>query len=67
VTLITVYEKPTCTTCRRVVQLLAERDIDFERVDYFVEPFGEERLRLLLAKAGLRPRDVVRPKEHVDR
>jgi arsenate reductase len=63
VTLITVYEKPTCTTCRRVVQLLAQQGVDFERVDYFVDPLGEDRLGALLAKAGLRPRDVVRPKE----
>ncbi|MFL5822155.1 MAG: arsenate reductase family protein [Solirubrobacteraceae bacterium] len=60
---ITVYEKRTCTTCRRLAALLTERGIDFERVDYFVEPLGEEQLRSLLAKAGLRPRDVVRMKE----
>ena len=28
-----------------------------------VEPIGEDKLRALLAKAGLRPRDVVRLKE----
>jgi arsenate reductase len=60
---ITVYEKPTCTTCRRLVSLLTERGVDFERVNYFVEPLGEEALRALLRKAGLRPRDVVRLKE----
>ena len=60
---LVVYEKPTCTTCRRLVTLLSERGIDFDRVDYFIEPVGEERLRSLLAKAGLRPRDVVRLKE----
>lgn len=60
---ITVYEKPTCTTCRRLFSLLTERGIDFDRVDYFVEPLGEDRLRALLRKAGLRPRDVVRMKE----
>lgn len=60
---ITVYEKPTCTTCRRLSTLLSERGIDFERVDYFIDPLGEDQLRALLAKAGLRPRDVVRMKE----
>jgi arsenate reductase (glutaredoxin) len=60
---LTVYEKPTCTTCRRVAALLNERGIDFDRVDYFIEPLDEQRLRSLLRKAGLRPRDVVRLKE----
>jgi arsenate reductase (glutaredoxin) len=60
---LTVYEKPTCTTCRRLGELLQERGVDFERVDYHVEGIAEERLRELLAKAGLRPRDVLRTKE----
>ncbi len=60
---LTVYEKPTCTTCRRLAALLSERGIDFDRVDYFIEPLDEQRLRSLLRKAGLRPRDVVRLKE----
>jgi arsenate reductase (glutaredoxin) len=60
---ITVYEKPTCSTCRRLFALLDERGVDFERVDYIVDPLGEEKLRSLLAKAALRPRDVVRMKE----
>jgi len=60
---ITVYEKPTCTTCRKLVTLLQEEGIDFERVDYFVEPLGRERLVTLLRKAGLSPRDVLRTRE----
>jgi arsenate reductase len=60
---ITVYEKPTCSTCRRLFALLTERGIDFERVDYILDPLGDEKLRSLLSKAGLRPRDVVRMKE----
>jgi len=60
---LTVYEKPTCTTCRRLAALLTERGIDFERIDYMAEPLTERQLRALLQKAGLRPRDVVRTKE----
>jgi arsenate reductase len=60
---VTVYEKRTCTTCKRLHELLAERGIDFETVEYHVEGIGEERLRELLAKGGLRPGDVLRRKE----
>jgi arsenate reductase len=64
---LTFYEKPTCTTCRKTARLLAERGIDFERVNYCVDPLSEEKLRELLRKAGLRPRDAMRTKEAVYR
>jgi arsenate reductase len=60
---LTVYEKPTCSTCRSLFTLLTERGIDFERVNYIVDPLSASQIQELLAKAGLRPRDVVRMKE----
>lgn len=60
---LTVYEKRTCTTCRKLSALLEERGVEAEKVDYFVEPLDEPRLRELLRKAGLRPADVLRTKE----
>jgi arsenate reductase (glutaredoxin) len=62
---LTVYEKPTCSTCRRLFELLTERGIDFERVDYHVEPLPRDKIESLLAKAALSPRDVVREKEPI--
>ena len=62
---LTVYEKPTCSTCRRLFELLTERGVDFERVDYHVDPLPEEKIRSLLAKAGMRPVDVLRVKEPI--
>jgi arsenate reductase (glutaredoxin) len=60
---LTVYEKPTCSTCRNLFALLTERGIDFQRVNYIVDPLSGSKIRELLGKAGLRPRDVVRMKE----
>ena len=60
---LTVYEKPTCTTCRNLFTLLTERGIDFDRVNYILEPLSAAEIRELVRKAGLRPRDVVRMKE----
>ena len=60
---VTVYEKPTCSTCQRVIGLLTERGIAFRKVDYAREMLSVEELAGVLAKAGLRPRDVVRMKE----
>jgi len=60
---LVVYEKPTCTTCRKLAQLLEQRGIDFDRVNYHVEPLPEDKLRELMRKAGMRPRDALRAKE----
>ena len=60
---ITVYEKPTCTTCKNLATLLTERGIDFERVDYHVDPLPEEKIRDLLRKAGATAHEVARRKE----
>ncbi len=60
---LTVYEKPTCSTCQRVIGLLIDRGVAFRKVDYAREMLSVEQLAGVLAKAGLRPRDVVRMKE----
>jgi arsenate reductase len=61
--LLTVYEKPTCSTCRKLFALLEEEGVPFERVNYMVDPLPEAKLRDLLRKAGLRPRDLLRARE----
>jgi arsenate reductase len=60
---MTVYEKPTCSTCQRVIGLLVERGVALRRVDYTTNMLSADELAVLLVKAGLRPRDVVRLKE----
>ena len=60
---LVVYEKSTCTTCRKLAALLTERGVDFDRVEYHVEGLPEPKLRELLRKAGLRPGDVLRRRE----
>ena len=62
---ITVYEKRTCTKCRELAKLLAERGIDFDRVDFHVEGLPEPKLRDLLRKAGASPADVLRRGEPI--
>lgn len=60
---ITVYEKSTCTTCKRLHALLTERGVDFETVEYVVDGLPEEKIRDLLAKAGISARDAIRARE----
>src|SRR2546423_8336378 len=60
---VIVYEKRTCTTCRRVAELLRERGVDYDDVQYHVEGISQERIRELLDVAGLSARDVLRMHE----
>jgi arsenate reductase (glutaredoxin) len=60
---LTVYEKPTCTTCRKLHALLTERGIDFESVRYHVTGLEEPELRELLRKLGTGPREILRTRE----
>ena len=62
---ITVYEKPTCTTCRNLNKLFEENGVDYRKVNYFIEPLTVEKLKDLLAKANLSAFDVVRKNEAV--
>ena len=57
---VTVYHKPTCTTCRKLWKLLEAQGIDARAVDYFLEPLGRDDLARVLRKAGLGPQDVLR-------
>ena len=62
---ITVYEKPTCTKCREADRLLRESGVDFDKINYYIEPIGEKKLRELIAKMGIKPRELLRTGERV--
>jgi arsenate reductase len=60
---LVVYEKPTCTTCRKLVKLLKEKGVEFERLNYFIDPLPRKKLEELLGKMALGPRDLLRKRE----
>jgi arsenate reductase len=64
---ITVYQKPTCTTCRKVYSVLKDSGVDFETVDYYIEPLSKVKLRELLGKMGISARELLRTKEPIYR
>lgn len=57
---ITVYEKPTCTTCRNLFKVLTEKGINFDKVDYYIEPFTKTKLENLLKKMNMKPSELLR-------
>ena len=64
---ITVYEKPTCTKCREMDRFLRESGVDFSKVNYYLEPLSELRLRELIKKMGIKPRELLRTSESIYR
>jgi arsenate reductase (glutaredoxin) len=64
---ITVYEKPTCTKCREMNRFLQDNGFDFSKVNYYIEPLSEAKLKELLGKMKLKPRDLLRTSEPIYR
>ena len=62
---ITIYQKPTCTTCRQVHAALKESGVSFDAVDYYLDPIPKTKLRELLRKMGLPARELLRTKETI--
>jgi len=64
---ITIYVKPTCTTCRKVLKILRESEADFDSVNYFEEPLSKKTLTQLVKSLGIPPRDLLRINESIYR
>ena len=62
---IVIYQKPTCTTCRQVHAALKESGVDFDAVNYYVDPIPQKKLIELLRKMKMSPRELLRTKEPV--
>ena len=60
---VTIYHNPRCSKSRQTLELLHERGIDPEIVEYLKSPPDEETLGNLLEKLGLAPGDLLRTKE----
>src|SRR5262249_26588821 len=63
--MITIYQKPTCSTCRSVYEALKASGVDFDAVDYYVDPIPREKLIELLRKMGVKPAALLRTKEPI--
>jgi len=60
---VTIYHNPRCSKSRQTLALLAEHDIKPEVIEYLQTPPSAEELKVILAKLGLAPRDLMRLKE----
>jgi arsenate reductase (glutaredoxin) len=62
---ITIYQKPTCTTCRQVYAALKESGVDFDSVNYYTDPISKAKLKELIGKMGVKAPELFRTKEEM--
>jgi arsenate reductase (glutaredoxin) len=62
---ITIYQKPTCTTCRQVYAALKESGVEMEAVNYYTDPLSKAKLKELIKKMGIKPPELFRTKEEI--
>ena len=63
--MITVYQKPTCTTCKQVYSALRDAGVDFNAVNYYTEPLSAAQITMLLRKMRITARQLLRTKEPI--
>ncbi|MFY0591123.1 arsenate reductase (glutaredoxin) [Roseivirga sp.] len=62
---IQVYHNPRCTKSRQAVQLLEERGVDFEVIEYLKELPTAATLKTVISKLGITPFELLRKGEAV--
>ena len=62
---ITIYQKPTCSTCREVFKALKESGVEMDSVDYYIEPLSKAKLAELVKKMGIKASELFRSKEEI--
>ena len=62
---ITIYQKPTCTTCKQVCTALKESGVSFDSVNYYLDPLPKSKIKDLLKKMGIPASGLLRSKEDI--
>ena len=60
---ITIYHNPRCSKSRQALQLLHERGIQPEIVEYLKQPLSAAQIKRLLKMLHMTPRELLRIKE----
>ncbi len=60
---VKIYHNPRCTKSRQTLQLLKDRGIEPEVIEYLKTPPSFEELSDIIDKLGIKPRDLIRKQE----
>lgn len=62
---LTIYQKPTCTTCRKVMKMIQKAGVDFDAINYYIDPIPKTKLKELLKKMGISATELLGTKEEI--
>jgi len=62
---VTIYHNPDCSKSRQTLALLEEHGVEPVIVEYLKTPPTAEKLKTILARLGVSPRELMRRKESV--
>jgi arsenate reductase len=60
---VTIYQKPSCSTCRKTMEMLRDQGVDFDAINYFIDPINKATLKDLLLKLKIPALGLFRTKE----
>ena len=60
---VTIYHNPRCSKCRQTLELLQQKGVDTEVVEYLNNPPDAEQLDTILTLLKLEPRELIRSNE----
>lgn len=60
---VVIYHNPRCSKSRQTLQLLQDRGIEPEVIEYLKTPPDKAKLRQLLKLLGMKPRELMRSRE----
>ena len=60
-----IYHNPRCAKSRETLQLIEEKGVDVEVIEYLKTIPSKEELQLLLKKLGLKASEIIRKNEAV--
>lgn len=60
---VVIYHNPRCSKSRQTLQLLQDKGVEPQIVEYLTNPPSIEELKTILGQLGMAPRDLLRKKE----
>ncbi len=60
---VTLYHKPTCGTCQKVLKALQAKKLEITAIEYLKTPPSASELDSILKKLKMEPEELVRKKE----
>jgi arsenate reductase len=60
---VTLYHKPTCGTCQKVLKALQTKGAEITAIEYLETPPSESELDAILKKLKMKPEALARKKE----